>query len=50
MENFDKENIDELLEIRQIRQYFPQSKICAVRYMRLQVKIELKGYYIYNKN
>ena len=23
MENFDRENIDELLEIRQIRQYFP---------------------------
>ena len=32
MENFDRENIDELLEIRQIRQYFPPSKICAVRY------------------
>ena len=32
MENFDRENIDELLEIRQIRQYFPLSKICAVRY------------------
>ena len=31
MENFDRENIDELLEIRQIRQYFPPSKICAVR-------------------
>ena len=24
MENFDRENIDELLEIRQIRQYFPR--------------------------
>ena len=23
MENFDRENIDELLEIHQIRQYFP---------------------------
>ena len=33
MENFDRENIDELLEIRQIRQYFPPSKICAVRYV-----------------
>ena len=32
MENFDRDNIDELLEIRQIRQYFPPSKICAVRY------------------
>ena len=31
MENFDRENIDELLEIRQIRQYFPPSKFCAVR-------------------
>ena len=34
MENFDRENIDELLEIRQIRQYFPPSKICAIRYNR----------------
>ena len=33
MENFDRENIDELLEIRQIRQYFPPSKICAIRYI-----------------
>ena len=33
MENFDRENIDELLEIRQIRQYFPPSKICAVRHV-----------------
>ena len=24
MENFDRENIDELLEIRQIHQYFPR--------------------------
>ena len=24
MENFDRENIDELLEICQIRQYFPR--------------------------
>ena len=35
MENFDRENIDELLEIRQIRQYFPPSKICAVRYIHV---------------
>ena len=27
MENFDRENIDELLEIHQIRQYFPPAKI-----------------------
>ena len=33
MENFDRENIDKLLEIRQIRQYFPPSKFCAVRYI-----------------
>ena len=33
MENFDRENIDELLKIRQIRQYFPPSKFCAVRYV-----------------
>ena len=26
MENFDRENIDELLEIRQIRQYFSSQK------------------------
>ena len=26
MENFDRENIDQLLEIRQIRQYFPRQK------------------------
>ena len=32
MENFDRENIDELLKIRQIRQYFPPSKFCTVRY------------------
>ena len=31
MENFDRENIDELLEIRQIHQYFPPSKFCVVR-------------------
>ena len=42
MENIDRENIDELLEIRRIRQYFPPSKICAVRYpllvsFRLQI-------------
>ena len=34
MENFDRENIDELLEIRQIRQYFPSSKNCAIRYLK----------------
>ena len=26
MENFDRKNIDELLEIRQICQYFPRKK------------------------
>ena len=33
MENFDRENIDELLEIRQIREYFPLSKFCTIRYV-----------------
>ena len=33
MENFDRENIDELLEIRQICQYVPPSKFCAVWYI-----------------
>ena len=32
MENFDRENIDKLVKIRQIRQYFPPSKFCAVWY------------------
>ena len=32
MENFDRENIDKLLEICQIRQYFPPSNFCAIRY------------------
>ena len=35
MENFDRENIDELLEICQICQYFPPSKFCTVRYICL---------------
>ena len=30
MENFDKENVDELLKIRQISQYIPLSKFCAI--------------------
>ena len=30
VENFDGQNVDELLKIRQIRQYFPPSKICAI--------------------
>ena len=38
MENFDRKNIDELLEIRQIRQYFPPSKFCAVRYFAEYMK------------
>ena len=29
MENFDRENIDELLEIRQICQYFPRQKFAG---------------------
>ena len=45
MENFDRENIDELLEIRQIRQYFPPSKICAVRYNLLAESIHLPNFF-----
>ena len=45
MENFDRENIDELLKIRQIHQYFPPSKFCAVQYFTYK-----DGYVIaYNK-
>jgi len=32
VENFDGENVDELIKIRQIRQYFPPSKFCTIRY------------------
>jgi len=32
VENFVGENVDELIKIRQIRQYFPPSKFCAIRY------------------
>ena len=32
MEYFDRENIDKLLEIRQIFQCFPPSKFCAIWY------------------
>ena len=35
MENFDRENIDEWLEIRQIRQYLSRSKFCAVQYFKM---------------
>jgi len=31
-ENFYRENVDELIKIRQIHQYFPPSKFCAIRY------------------
>ena len=30
MEIFDRKNIDELLEICQIRQYFPHQKFCGI--------------------
>ena len=40
MENFDWENIDKLLEIRQIRQYFPPSKFCAPRYLLVTALLE----------
>jgi len=32
VENFDGENVDELIKICQIRQYFSPSKFCAIRY------------------
>jgi len=32
-ENFDGENVDELIKIRQIRQYFPPSNFCTIQYM-----------------
>jgi len=35
VENFDGGNVDELIKIRQIRQYFPPSKFCAIRYSML---------------
>ena len=41
MENFDKENIDKLLEIRQIRQYFPPSKFSTLWYVTGFVKRDL---------
>jgi len=34
-ENFDGENVDELIKIHQIRQYFPPSKFCTIQYMSL---------------
>ena len=34
MENFDRENIDELLEIRQIRQYFPRQKFKRLTWLQ----------------
>jgi len=35
VENFDGENVDELIKICEIRQYFPPSKFCTIRYMLL---------------
>ena len=42
MENFDRENVDELLEIHQIRKYFPHQNfapygIIYVRQMNIHV-------------
>jgi len=31
VENFDGKNVDELIKIHQIHQYFPPSKFCAIR-------------------
>ena len=38
MENFERENIDELLEICQ---YFPPSKFCAIRYLDVMAEVEI---------
>ena len=50
MENFDRENIYELLKIRQIRQYFPPSKFCTVRYHIYRGFVTIvsakKGYFV----
>ena len=35
MENFDRENIDELLEIHQIRQYFPRQILRRMVFMHM---------------
>ena len=40
MKNFDRENIEELLEIHQICQYFPPSKFCTVRYLKIYLPIQ----------
>jgi len=32
VENFDGENVDGLIKVRQIHQYFPLSKFCAIQY------------------
>ena len=41
MENFDGENIDELLEIRQIRQYFPHQNFALYGNSRITLNIEI---------
>jgi len=33
VENFDRENVDELIKIHQIHQYFSPSKICTIQYL-----------------
>ena len=37
MKNFDRENIDELLEIRQIRQYFPHQNFAPYGIQNLHI-------------
>jgi len=44
VENFDRENVDELIKIRQYS--FPPSKICAIRYTSMHTGIH--SYYIQN--
>jgi len=43
-ENFDGENVDELIKIRQIHQYFPPSKFCAIWYWLLANSITAATY------
>ena len=44
MENFDGENIDELLEINQIRQYFPRQNFAPYGIFGKCMVCALTGY------
>ena len=50
MENFDRENIDELLEIHQIRQYFPRQNFApydSAWFLLQMIKYQLVFVYVY---